>query len=183
MFVFSSVGHCGGEHGGQSGGVQGGDRSDRLHVQITRRLWRDHRSVVLCELSHKQTYGGRCVVSTKFIVFVLYQSLKVRPLHGRQRMYYQDAFRQDIDQGTPFSDRISVNISVDTGVAMLTINEVRLQDELEYICVIKALMGEEGQGSTKLKVFGKKAYPLTVIRSSFSKPVEERHIKNGENTR
>lgn len=166
------MGQCGGEHGGQSGGVQGGDHSDRLHVQITRRPRRDHHSVVLCELSHKQTYAGRCVVSTKFIVFVLYQFLKVRPLQVRQRIYYQDATRQYVEQGTPFTDRISVNISMDTGLAMLTINEVRVQDELEYICVIQALT-EEGQGSTKLKVFGKKAYPLTLICSSFSKPVEE----------
>lgn len=136
--------------------------------------------MVLCELSHKQTYAGRCVVS-KFIVFVLYQFLKARPPHARQRMYYHDATRQYIEQGTPYTDRISVNVSMDTGVTILTINDVNVQDELEYICVVKALTEGEGQGSTTLKVFGKKAYPLTLICSSFSKPVEEPHKKNGEN--
>lgn len=86
-----------------------------------------------------------------------------------------------MEQDTPFTDRISVNISADTGMAMLTINKVGLQDQLEYICVIKALTEGEGEGSTKLKVFGKKAYPLTLICSSFLKPVEERRKKNGEN--
>lgn len=95
-------------------------------------------------------------------------------------MYYEDAIRQYVEQGTPFSDRISVNSSVATGVTILTINKVRLEDELEYICDIKALT-EEGQGRTRLKVFGKKAYPLTLNCSSFSKPVEVRHRKNGEN--
>lgn len=96
-------------------------------------------------------------------------------------MYSEDATEQKVEQGTPFSDRISVNSSVATGVVMLTINEVRLEDELEYICVIKALTEGEDEGRTKLKVFGKKAYPLTLNCSSFSKPVEARHRKNGEN--
>lgn len=165
------MGQCGGEHGGQSGGVQGGDRSDRLHVPITRRHRRDHRSVVLCELSHKQMYAGGCVVSMKFILFVLCQFLKEMPSRERRRMYYWDAISQYAEPGTPFTNRISVNVSMAPGVAMLTINEVRLEDELEYICVIKALTEGEGQGRTRLKVFGKKAYPLTLICSSFSKPV------------
>lgn len=128
-------------------------------------------------------YAGRCVVSMKFIVFVLYQFLKEVPSRGRRKMYYQDVTTQYAEPGTPFSDRISVNVSMAPGVAMLTINEVRLEDELEYICVIKALTEGEGQGRTRLKVFGKKAYPLTLNCSSFSKPVEAWHRKNGENAR
>lgn len=105
------------------------------------------------------------------------------PSRERQSLYYWDAINQHGEQSTPFSDRISVNVSMATGVTMLTINEVRLEDGLDYICVIKALTEGEAQGRTKLKVFGKKAYPLTLICSSFSKPVEARHRKNRENTR
>lgn len=122
-----------------------------------------------------------CPFPRSLLCLYFYQFLKVRPPQKRQRIYYQDAIERYAEPGTPFTDRISVNISMDTGMAMLTINEVRLQDELEYICVIRALTEGEGKGSTKLKVFGKKAYSLTLICSSFLKPVEERHKKNGEN--
>lgn len=62
---------------------------------------------------------------------------------------------QRFQPDTPFTDRISVNSSSATQLT-LTIDSVRLEDELVYICRITTLtQTEHGEGSTRLKVFGK----------------------------
>lgn len=60
-----------------------------------------------------------------------------------------------VDRGTPFTDRITVNNTGAPGGVVLTIDEVRLEDEVEFICEIKSLTDGRGEGRTKLKVFGK----------------------------
>lgn len=60
-----------------------------------------------------------------------------------------------VERGTQFTDRISVNGTGATGAVVLTISNVQLEDELEFICLIKSLTEGAGEGRTKLKVFGK----------------------------
>ncbi|XP_068440189.1 melanoma cell adhesion molecule b isoform X2 [Clinocottus analis] len=71
----------------------------------------------------------------------------------KQRIFYQDATMQVVEKGTQFSDRISVNGTGATGEIVLTISNVELKDELEFICLIKGLTEGTGEGRTKLKVF------------------------------
>lgn len=73
----------------------------------------------------------------------------------RQRIYYQDATRKEVERGIPFTERISVNGTVATGEVVLIISDVQLEDELEYVCLVKTLTDGAGEGRTKLKVFGK----------------------------
>lgn len=75
----------------------------------------------------------------------------------RQSIYYQDASMHHFQPSTPFTDRISVNSSSATQLT-LTIDSVRLEDELVYICRVTTLTKtDHGEGSTQLKVFGKPA--------------------------
>ncbi|XP_045929220.1 melanoma cell adhesion molecule b isoform X3 [Micropterus dolomieu] len=71
----------------------------------------------------------------------------------RQRIYYQDATRKEVERGIPFTERISVNGTVATGEVVLIISDVQLEDELEYVCLVKTLTDGAGEGRTKLKVF------------------------------
>ncbi|XP_076002205.1 melanoma cell adhesion molecule b isoform X2 [Genypterus blacodes] len=67
-------------------------------------------------------------------------------------LYYQDSAMGIVEKDTPFSDRISVNVTGATGTALLTITDVKLGDEQEFICQIRSKDGT-GQGRTLLKVF------------------------------
>ena len=58
-------------------------------------------------------------------------------------------------QGTPYSNRISVNGTAATRELVLTINDVQLEDEVGFICLIKSVTEGDGEGRTSLKVFGK----------------------------
>lgn len=60
-----------------------------------------------------------------------------------------------VDKGTPFTDRISVTGTGASREIVLTISDVQLDDELEFICRINGLTDGTGEGRTKLKVFGK----------------------------
>lgn len=73
----------------------------------------------------------------------------------RQNIYYQDSSIKVVEKGTRFTDRISVNGTGANGEIVLTVSDVQLDDELEFICVVKALTDGTGEGRTKLKVFGK----------------------------
>ena len=70
-------------------------------------------------------------------------------------MYYEDSTNRIVERGTQFTDRISVNVTGANGQVVLTIKDVQLKDELEFICLIKSLTEGAGEGRTKLKVFGK----------------------------
>lgn len=82
-------------------------------------------------------------------------NLQVTRLGKRQNLYYQDSTMKHADRGTPFTDRISVNGTGSTGEVVLTINNVQVEDELEFICSVKGLTVGAGEGRTRLKVFGK----------------------------
>lgn len=81
----------------------------------------------------------------------------------KQRLYYQDSTTKIPERGTPFTDRISVNDTGASGEVVLTINNVQLTDELEFICLVKSLSEAPGEGRTKLKVFGKIQFEMKPI--------------------
>lgn len=57
------------------------------------------------------------------------------------------------EQNTPFTHRISLNV---TGTAaVLVIRDVGVKDNLEFICVIETLTTEKAEGRTQLQVFSK----------------------------
>lgn len=84
-------------------------------------------------------------------------------LGEKQRLYYQDSTTKIPERGTPFTDRISVNDTGASGEVVLTINNVQLTDELEFICLVKSLSEAPGEGRTKLKVFGKIQFEMKPI--------------------
>ncbi|XP_055370132.1 cell surface glycoprotein MUC18-like isoform X2 [Betta splendens] len=71
----------------------------------------------------------------------------------KKELYYQDPTVREVRQGTPLTDRISVSGPGERGDVVLTIHNVRVQDELEFICVVKHLVGEVAEGRTQLRVF------------------------------
>lgn len=60
-----------------------------------------------------------------------------------------------VESGTPFTGRISVNGTGATGEVVLTINQVQLEDEVEFVCRVRSLTEGTGEGQTHLKVFGR----------------------------
>lgn len=81
----------------------------------------------------------------------------------RRRFYYQDASIHQYQPGIPFADRISVNGSSGTELT-LTIRNVHLEDELEYICHVTTLTKTEfAEGRTRLKVFGKPSHTVLLL--------------------
>ncbi|XP_072248594.1 melanoma cell adhesion molecule b isoform X2 [Leuresthes tenuis] len=71
----------------------------------------------------------------------------------KQRIYFQDSIVKTVDKGTPFTDRISMNGTGATEAVVLTISNVQLRDEGEFICIIRSLTEGAGEGRTKLMVF------------------------------
>ncbi|XP_068615996.1 cell surface glycoprotein MUC18-like [Brachionichthys hirsutus] len=71
----------------------------------------------------------------------------------KQNIYYQDATMNYVQKGTRFAERISVNGTGDTGGVVLTISDVQLKDEREFICLVKSQTEAAGEGRTRLKVF------------------------------
>uniref|UniRef100_UPI0037E796ED melanoma cell adhesion molecule b isoform X4 n=1 Tax=Semicossyphus pulcher TaxID=241346 RepID=UPI0037E796ED len=71
----------------------------------------------------------------------------------KQRIFYQDSTMKVVERGTPFTERISVNGTGATGEVVLTISDVQLADEVEFVCYIRGLTDGSGEGRTKLKVF------------------------------
>lgn len=82
----------------------------------------------------------------------------------RQKIYSQDSAVRSVESGTQFTDRISVNGTGATGTVVLTINNVQVEDEVEFICLVKSLTEGTGEGRTNLKVFGKTS-PHMVVSS------------------
>ncbi|XP_037123557.1 melanoma cell adhesion molecule b isoform X3 [Syngnathus acus] len=77
----------------------------------------------------------------------------------KQKIYYQDATMQVVDRNTQFTDRIMVNVTAATGEVVLTIADVQLKDQLEFICLIKSLTDGVSEGRTKLLVFERPNFP------------------------
>ncbi|XP_042342562.1 melanoma cell adhesion molecule b [Plectropomus leopardus] len=106
------------------------------------------------EVKRGETAQINCMfTSTDGVGGMVIQWLYVTRSGERQKIYYQDTTMTIIDRGTPFTDRISVNGTGATGEIVLTIYDVQLEDELEFICLVKGLTDGTGEGRTKLKVF------------------------------
>ncbi|XP_035535593.1 melanoma cell adhesion molecule b isoform X2 [Morone saxatilis] len=71
----------------------------------------------------------------------------------KQKIIYQDSTMVKVEQGTVFTDRIRVNGTGATGQVVLSISNVQVHDEAEFICTIGNLTDGTGEGRTKLKVF------------------------------
>ncbi|XP_019223023.1 melanoma cell adhesion molecule b isoform X6 [Oreochromis niloticus] len=81
----------------------------------------------------------------------------VLPNKKRQRIYNKEPMHEAAEQNTPFTDRISLNV---TGTAaVLVIRDVGVKDNLEFICVIKTITPEEAEGRTQLQVFKSPTFP------------------------
>ncbi|KAG8002031.1 Cell surface glycoprotein MUC18, partial [Nibea albiflora] len=91
--------------------------------------------------------------SSEGIGAMVIQWFYVTWLGEKQRLYYQDSTTKFPERGTPFTDRISLNDTGVPGEVVLTIDNVQLTDELEFICLVKSLTEAAGEGRTKLKVF------------------------------
>uniref|UniRef100_A0A667XS36 Melanoma cell adhesion molecule b n=1 Tax=Myripristis murdjan TaxID=586833 RepID=A0A667XS36_9TELE len=71
----------------------------------------------------------------------------------RPKIYKQDSTMKSVERGTQFTGRISVNGTGSTGELVLTITDVLLEDEVEFICQINSLTEGDGEGHTQLRVF------------------------------
>lgn len=60
------------------------------------------------------------------------------------------------EPNTRFTDRIKINSSGSKGQGQvnLTIMDVQLEDEVDFICRIKSLTDGSDEGHTQLRVFG-----------------------------
>lgn len=67
-----------------------------------------------------------------------------------------------VEPRTPFTERMSVNSSGATNQVVLTINDVQLGDEVEFICQVQSLSEGTAKGRTNLRVFGKTLFSQTV---------------------
>ncbi|XP_029374192.1 melanoma cell adhesion molecule b isoform X2 [Echeneis naucrates] len=87
----------------------------------------------------------------------------------RQNIYFQDSNMKIVSQGTPFTNRINMSSSDASREVVLTIKDVQLADELDFICFVKSLTAGEGEGRTKLKVFETPKHPtIEVVPSGVS---------------
>jgi hypothetical protein len=68
---------------------------------------------------------------------------------------------QVVDRDGQFTDKISVNGMGKSSEVVLTIRDVALEDELEFLCQVNGLSAGNMEGRTMLKVFGKSVmHPL-----------------------
>ncbi|XP_069546400.1 melanoma cell adhesion molecule b isoform X4 [Brachyistius frenatus] len=104
----------------------------------------------------------------------------------KQRIYHQSSLMTVVDQSTPYTDRISVNVTRASKEIVLTISNVQVEDEVEFVCLITTLTDGIGEGRTKLRVFEAPNPPtIESVRTGIS--VNERHpskigvceVKNG----
>ncbi|XP_036381592.1 cell surface glycoprotein MUC18 isoform X1 [Megalops cyprinoides] len=78
----------------------------------------------------------------------------------RERIFYSDDTMQIADNGTDFTDRIMVSSVDDHGEVVLTIHDVQLGDEREFICQVNGMSAGNGEGKTLLKVFDPPEAPV-----------------------
>ncbi|KAJ8267053.1 hypothetical protein GJAV_G00137770 [Gymnothorax javanicus] len=78
----------------------------------------------------------------------------------RERIYYGDESMQIVDDGTDFTGRITVSPADERGEMVLTIEEVHLEDEREFICQVNGMSAGNGEAKTQLKVFDPPEAPV-----------------------
>ncbi|XP_034404991.1 melanoma cell adhesion molecule b isoform X1 [Cyclopterus lumpus] len=116
------------------------------HVEVNMmdrvEVFRGETASIACMFTSSEGVGGMMI-----------QWFYVTRTGEKQKIYYQDATMKVVDKGTQFTDRISVSGTGATGEIVLTISNVELKDQLEFICLIKGLTEGTGEGRTKLRVF------------------------------
>ncbi|XP_022056648.2 melanoma cell adhesion molecule b isoform X2 [Acanthochromis polyacanthus] len=99
------------------------------------------------------------------------------------RIYHQDSLMTNVEPGTPYTDRISVTSA---GDIVLSIRNVKLEDEVEFVCLVSSLTDGSSEGRTKLLVFEAPSQPtIEGVQTGIS--VSEHHpsvigsceVKNG----
>ncbi|XP_061156149.1 cell surface glycoprotein MUC18 isoform X5 [Syngnathus typhle] len=91
--------------------------------------------------------------------FVMFQwFVKDRVSSSRMRIYYVDENDDVADEGTEFSARIRV--VVDRRATRLTVQEVQLSDERDFICQVNGVSAGAAESKTHLRVFAPPEAPL-----------------------
>ncbi|XP_049599150.1 cell surface glycoprotein MUC18 isoform X2 [Syngnathus scovelli] len=91
--------------------------------------------------------------------FVMFQwFVKDRVGSSRMRIYYVDENDDVADEGTEFSSRIRV--AVDRRATRLTVQEVQLSDERDFICQVNGVSAGAAESKTRLRVFAPPEAPL-----------------------
>ena len=70
----------------------------------------------------------------------------------RTRIFYSDNNQEMVDGDTEYSERIQV--TTDQQGSVLTLQDVRLPDEREFICQVNGLAAGNAEARTHLRVFG-----------------------------
>ncbi|XP_034077680.1 cell surface glycoprotein MUC18 isoform X1 [Gymnodraco acuticeps] len=84
--------------------------------------------------------------------------VRVSGSSSRIRIFYGDGDQQIVDNNTDYSGRIEV--TSDGRESKLSIQDVRLQDEREFLCQINGLSAGNAEGRTHLRVFATPEAPL-----------------------
>ncbi|XP_074535068.1 melanoma cell adhesion molecule b isoform X2 [Halichoeres trimaculatus] len=129
-----------------------GVRADiEVNMEDRVEVFKGDTAQITCMFTSSEGIGGMMI-----------QWLYVQRTGERQRIYYQDSTMTVIDRGTEYTDRISVNGTGATAEVVLTIEDVQLTDETEFICVITGLTDGAAEGRTMLKVFKPPALPSII---------------------
>ncbi|KAM9443200.1 cell surface glycoprotein MUC18-like isoform 4-T4 [Salvelinus alpinus] len=91
---------------------------------------------------------------------VIIQWYMITKTNVRLRIYYGNSTMQVVDRGGQFTDKISVNGMGNSSEVVLTIRDVKLEDELEFICQVNEMSAGSEEGRTMLKVFAPPDRPI-----------------------
>uniref|UniRef100_H3C2I9 Melanoma cell adhesion molecule b n=1 Tax=Tetraodon nigroviridis TaxID=99883 RepID=H3C2I9_TETNG len=97
---------------------------------------------ITCMFESSEGIGGRII-----------QWFYVTSTGEEKQIYQQDPTMKTVVPRTPFTERMSVNSSGATNQVVLTINDVQLGDEVEFICQVQSLSEGTAKGRTNLRVF------------------------------
>ncbi|XP_045559435.1 cell surface glycoprotein MUC18 isoform X5 [Salmo salar] len=91
---------------------------------------------------------------------VIIQWYMITKTNVRLRIYYGNSTMQVVDRGGQFTDKISVNGKGNSSEVVLTIRDVKVEDELEFICHVNGMTAGSDEGRTMLKVFASPDRPI-----------------------
>ncbi|KAK0148762.1 Cell surface glycoprotein MUC18 [Merluccius polli] len=96
--------------------------------------------------------------STKPSLVMIQWFVKAAKTSLRTRLFYGDNDQQIVDEDTEYSERIQV--TSDQQGTVLTLQDVRLPDEREFICQVNGLAAGNAEGRTHLRVFAPPQPPV-----------------------
>ncbi|XP_037534078.1 cell surface glycoprotein MUC18 [Nematolebias whitei] len=77
----------------------------------------------------------------------------------RQIICERHSFGTTVSKNTLYTNRISMNDTETPGELVLTISDVQVEDDVEFICKVRGFTDGSTEGSTKLRVFAKPGLP------------------------